>query len=890
MIFTGNQIRDKFLKYFENKGHSHIASASLLPFNDPTLFFTNAGMVPFKDIFTGREKRDYTKATTSQKCMRVSGKHNDLENVGRTPRHHTFFEMLGNFSFGDYFKKDAIHYAWDFLTNIVGIPKEWLWITVFTDDDEAEQIWINQEKVAKERIIRLGEKENFWSMGETGPCGPCSEIHVDLKQLHGEGIAKGNPGNNENDFMEIWNLVFMQFNRDESGRQTPLPKPSIDTGMGLERLAAVLQKKKSNYETDLFFPLIQEIAHKTNKTYRADKTDDEISVSMRVLADHIRAAVFLISDGVQPSNEGRGYVLRRIMRRAIRHGKMLGQTEAFFFTLIPTLIKLMGEAYPDLIKNESFITKVIKTEEERFLETLDRGMEMINEELSLLEKDKNKVFSGEKAFTLYDTFGFPFDLTELIASEKGFTVDKEQFDAEMEKQKGRARAAWKGSGQDAVADLYHELSNAGISTRFLGYETLNAESIIKALIVNGAQVQEAKEGTPVYVITKDTPFYGESGGQVGDKGSIVSATAQVQIDDTAKPLDGLFVHQGKVLTGTLKVGDNVSLKVNEIHRRPVMLNHTATHILHAALREILGDHVKQAGSLVDPTRLRFDFSHFEALTREQIEKIECRVNEVIQKNYVVTKEEMTQDEAKKKGALAFFGDKYGDKVRVVTVGPYSMEFCGGTHLNASGEIGCFKITGESSVASGVRRIEAVTGMAAVKEFQNLKRILDNVASVLKAPASELVVRIQKNSEEAKKLQKEISQLKTKVATSGVATGGSTSGGSTDYLAQVKEINGVKVLALEISLDDPKAIRDLGDQLKNKIGSGLVVIGTRAEGKATLTVMVTKDLTSKYQAGKIVGALAQIIGGKGGGRPDMAQAGGSLPDKLPEALAAVETLL
>ncbi len=899
-MLTGNEIRQSFLKYFEKKGHAHVDSASLIPFNDPTLFFTNAGMVPFKDLFTGREKRNYIRATTSQKCMRVSGKHNDLENVGRTPRHHTFFEMLGNFSFGDYFKKDAIHYAWEFLTQTIKIPKEWLWITVFTDDDEAADIWHTQEGVAKDRIIRLGEKENFWAMGETGPCGPCSEIHVDLKQVHGEGVATGNPGTNDTDFMEIWNLVFMQFNRDESGKMNPLPKPSIDTGMGLERLAAVLQKKKSNYDTDLFSPLIHAIAKNTGKNYGDNPEHD---VSMRVLADHIRASVFLISDGVQPSNEGRGYVLRRIMRRAIRHGKMLGQNEPFFFKLIPTLVDLMGEAYPDLIKNQSFVSKVIKTEEERFLETLAQGLIMIEEaitKLPLLKQEgvggsysKSQVFDGQLAFKLYDTYGFPLDLTELIVSEKGLSVDVPTFNSEMEKQKERARANWKGSGEAAVADTYHQLVSQGIHTTFLGYTTLEAESEIVSILSKGQLVKEAKEGLTVEVIVKETPFYGESGGQVGDRGFLVSKAAQMQVEDTQKPLNEIFSHQGKIITGTLKVGDKVSLKVNPIHRRPVMLNHTATHILHAALREILGDHVKQAGSLVEPHRLRFDFSHFEPLSREQIEKIELKVNEVIQANYSVTKEEMTQEQAKKKGALAFFGEKYGDKVRVVSIGPYSMEFCGGTHLNASGEIGCFKIINEASVASGVRRIEAVTGIGAIKEFQHLKHTLDEVAGVFKSSPADIVSRAQKITEDSKKLQKEVQTLKTKVAGLGFGSPpGSTgsTGSNTDPLSQVREVNGVKVLALELALDDPKAVRELGDQLKNKLGSGVLVLGSKNEDKVTLTVMVSKDLTQKYSAGKIIGELAPIIGGRGGGRPDMAQAGGNLPEKLAEALKAIDKLI
>ncbi|MDO8518731.1 MAG: alanine--tRNA ligase [Deltaproteobacteria bacterium] len=873
---TGNEIREKFLKYFEGKGHVRAASSSLIPANDPTLFFTNAGMVPFKDIFTCRQQSKFKRATTSQKCLRVSGKHNDLENVGRTPRHHTFFEMLGNFSFGDYFKKEAIDFAWDFLTNVCGIKKDFLWVTVFREDDDAAKLW--EKMVDPQRIIRMGEEDNFWSMGETGPCGPCSEIHVDLKKAYGEGASQGSPATHHDDFMEIWNLVFMQFNRDEKGKMTPLPKPSIDTGMGLERLAAVLQGKKSNYDTDLFQPLIRAVSAITKKSIG---TDPQTDVSLRVLADHIRATSFLISDGVLPSNEGRGYVLRRIMRRAIRHGKMLGMTKPFFYQIADTLTDEMGEAYPELKKNHDFIARVIKTEEERFLETLENGLQLINAEIAALEKSKKKGLSGEVAFKLYDTFGFPADLTQLIADEKGLSVDMAAFDREMEKQKERARSSWKGSGEEAVSEIYHELAKQLKPVTFVGYEKLEVEGKILALISGGKRVKEVSEGDEVELVADTTPFYAESGGQVGDQGVVSSAKGKLDVADTRRPVEGIITHRGKA-TGALKEGDKIKLTVSAALRRPTMLNHTATHILHAALREILGTHVKQAGSLVDPDRLRFDFNHFEAVTAEQIEKIEQRVNEVVLANYPVSKEEMALKEAQKKGALAFFGEKYGERVRVVSVGPYSTEFCGGTHLDASGEIGLFKITAESSVASGVRRVEAVTGMKAFLEFQKLEREVDEMATFLKAAPSDLPARVKKMAEKVKELEGEVSRLKSKLASGGFGGG--------DYMAQVKEIKGVKVLALEVDLDDPKALREFSDQVKNRLGSGIAVIGSKAGGKVALIVTVSADLTSKYNAGKIVSELAVVVGGRGGGRPDMAQAGGPLVEKLSEALQKITAIV
>ncbi len=874
----GREIREKFLKYFESKGHARVASASLLPANDPTLFFVNAGMVPFKDVFTGREKRAYTRATSSQKCMRVSGKHNDLENVGRTPRHHTFFEMLGNFSFGDYFKKEAIAFAWEFLTKEIGLDKDLLWITIFETDDEAGDIWHKEQGVPRDRIVKCGEKDNFWSMGETGPCGPCSEIHVDLKKLHGTGVAKGDPSNSE-DFMEIWNLVFMQYDRSSDGKLNPLPKPSIDTGMGLERLAAVLQKTKSNYDTDLFMPIIETASKRTKKKYGSEAETD---VSLRVLADHIRAAVFLVGDGIQPSNEGRGYVLRRIMRRAIRHGRLLGMREAFFFELIEPTISLMGGAYPDLISNQAFITKVIRTEEESFLKTLESGLQMIDNAIAETKASKGKILDGVMAFKLYDTFGFPIDLTEIIAEENGLSVDMSAFDREMEAQKKRARAAWKGSGQEKVGDLYHKLAQTGKTTLFEGYATMQTSSTITAILNGETFVESVNAGDQVEIFVKNTPFYGESGGQVGDVGQITSQSAQLKVTDTQKPVDGIFSHHAVVEKGSLKVGDEVSLTVDSAYRKAVMVNHTATHIMHAALRTILGDHVKQAGSVVDANKLRFDFSHFEALSSEQIEALETQVNQVIQANSQVTKEEMSLDDAKKKGALAFFGDKYGDRVRVVTVGDHSMEFCGGTHLNAAGEIGLFKIMGESSVASGVRRIEAITGMTAIQEFQKMDRLQREVAATLKTTPAELPERVAKLSEKTRELEREITKLKSKLASGG--------GSNEDYLSKVEDINGVRFLALEVDIDDAKALREFSDEVKNRLQSGIAVIASGAGDKAAFLVTVSKDLTERFQAGKLVAQIAAIVGGKGGGRPDMAQAGGPDVSKIKEALTKARELI
>lgn len=876
MAISGNDIRKKFLQYFESKGHTHVNSASLIPHNDPTLYFTNAGMVQFKNTFTGEEKRDYSRATTSQKCMRVSGKHNDLENVGRTARHHTFFEMLGNFSFGDYFKSEAIAFAWEFLTKEMQLPKEKLWITVFDDDDEAEKIWHEQEKIPMEKIKRMGEKDNFWSMGPTGPCGPCSEIHIEQDIPCGEGKSQEECklGECECDrFLEIWNLVFMQFDRGEDGKMTPLPKPSIDTGMGLERLAAVIQGKHSNYDCDLFTPILESIQKITLKKYGADEEDD---VSMRVLADHIRATVFLINDGVLPSNEGRGYVLRRIMRRAIRHGKRLGQERPFFYRLIEVVIREMKEAYPDLLENQTTIEKVILAEEERFFETLDKGLKILTEEMDVLKKENKKVLPGAISFKLYDTFGFPLDLTEIILQEHGFSVDHKGFDECMQEQKERARKGWKGTGQEKVQEVYFELENK-FATKFLGYDTLEATAKVEAIIQNGALVDSVSDGE-CEIVFDQTPFYAEGGGQTGDKG-FISGNVKAKITDTQKPTANVFIHSVKLESGTIKVGDQLQLQVTRNVRRATMRNHSATHLMHAALRKILGDHVRQSGSLVNSKILRFDFTHFEAIPVETLRQIEEEVNQAILENYPIEKEEMDQESAKQKGALAFFGDKYGDVVRVVSMGDYSVEFCGGTHLDVTSEIGSFKIISESSIAAGVRRIEAVTGYEAMKLSQTESQIVQDLTSKLKVKPEEIESRIEKYQSQIKSLEKDIEKLKAQALR----------GGAVDFLKDAVEVNGVKAAYHKADVEDAKGLQDIAIVILEKLGSGVAVVGAEVKGKASLLVMCTKDVTDKVQANKILQPLAELIGGRGGGKPERAQAGGtdvSGLDKIQSRLAEV----
>jgi len=874
------EIRESFLKFFEGKLHKRLKSSSLIPERDPTLFFTNAGMVQFKNVFLGLENIGTQRATTSQKCMRVSGKHNDLENVGRTHRHHTFFEMLGNFSFGDYFKKDAIAFAWEYLTQVLKLDKSRLWVTVFREDDEAEKLWKEISDIPPERILRLDEADNFWSMGETGPCGPCTEIHYDFDGPQGKTREDFLRGGETGRIMEIWNLVFMQFDRTADGTMKPLPKPSVDTGMGLERLACVVQGVYSNYDSDLFTPLLAKIAELCGKKYGVNETAD---VSMRVVADHIRAAVFLIGDGVMPSNEGRGYVLRRIMRRAIRHGRMLGLHEPFFFQIVPVLVGEMAGIYPEVVANQKFIEEVIRAEELRFLETLENGLEIIESAIAATKKSGKQTLPGEVAFKLYDTYGFPLDLTETIATESGLVVDHDEFERLMEEQRGKARAAWKGSGETKITEVHQELAAEGLATQFLGYQTLDCIAKLTAIIRDGQRVDEARAGDEVEIYCEYSPFYAESGGQVGDQGQIITPQALGEVKDTQKPVPDLIAHLTKVVQGTLRVGDEVHLKVNPITRSPTRLNHTATHLLHSALRKALGEHVKQAGSLVAPDKLRFDFSHFQPMTREEILAVEDLVNEKIREDIEVKKTEMKYDDAIQSGAMALFGEKYGDKVRVLKIEDFSTELCGGTHVDRTGEIGLFKITGESSVAAGVRRIEAITGATSLRYLRDLEEKWQGLARRLKAAPDEIPERIEKQAELVKKYEKELSQLKAKLASGGGS-------GEGDILKQVREVGGVKVLALRRDLDDLKTLRDFSDQVKNKLGSGVSVIGSAADGKATLIVRVSKDLTGRFDAGKLAKELAAMVGGSGGGKAEMAQAGGPQLEGLDGALQKVYELV
>jgi alanyl-tRNA synthetase len=874
---TGKEIRANFLKYFHDLGHTIVPSSSLIPHNDPTLLFANAGMNQFKDLFLGLEKRDYIRACSSQKCVRAGGKHNDLEQVGRTARHHTFFEMLGNFSFGDYFKKEAIAFAWEFLTKELDLDKKRLYVTVFRDDDEAADIWHSQEGVPKERIFRFGEKDNFWSMGDTGPCGPCTEIFWD----HGPTVGCGRPdctvGCDCDRYMEIWNNVFMQFNRDEQGRLTPLPKPSVDTGMGLERIACVLQGVKSNYDTDLLQEIIQYVARLSGKVYDADSRD---GVSMRVIADHSRAVTFLICDGVLPSNEGRGYVLRRIIRRAARHAKMLGFADPVLYRTVEAVNGIMGEAYPELPERADYIVKVIRAEEERFAETLDRGLAILNDEMTFLKQHDKSVVPGEIVFRLYDTYGFPLDLTADIAAGEGFTLDETGFAVCMEKQREQAREHWKGSGEEGIAEIHKALYTEGVRSRFVGYEGKTAYSVIKMLLKNGEKVREAGPDEVVEVITDITPFYGEAGGQAGDTGHISTGSGQLQVVSTIRPYPELIIHRAKVVKGKVKEGEAADLIVAGGEREATERNHTATHLLQSALRQVLGEHVKQSGSLVAPERLRFDFTHFSQMTVDELRRVEEIVNGFIMENAQVRSQEMSVKDAMESGATALFGEKYGDRVRVVTVGEVSAELCGGTHVRAAGDIGFFKIVTETGIAAGVRRIEAFTGKGALHYVQKLEEDQKKIEKVVKAEGGDPVEKIERLLSRQKELQREIETLQARL--NAVA--------STDLLARVREIAGVKVLAIKVEKGDPKGLRELADTLKDRLGSGVIVLACENEGKANLLVAVTKDHTARFRAGELIKKLAPIIGGSGGGKPDLAQAGGSLVGKLDEALECIYTLI
>ena len=858
-----SDIREKFLKFFESKGHSIVRSSPLVPGNDPTMLLTNSGMVQFKDVFLGLDTRPYSRATSVQRCVRAGGKHNDLENVGYTARHHTFFEMLGNFSFGDYFKRDAIKFAWELLTVVYGLPADKLTITVYFEDDEAYDIWANEIGVPKERIIRIGDNkgaryasDNFWQMADTGPCGPCTEIFYD----HGADIWGGPPGSAEEDgdrFIEIWNLVFMQFNRDESGTLTPLPKPSIDTGMGMERLAAVLQHVHSNYEIDLFQNLIRAAARETG-------IDDLGNNSLKVIADHIRSASFMIVDGIIPSSEGHGYVLRRIIRRALRHGHKLGQTKPFFYKLVADLDLEMGEAYPELRNVKDRVASVLKAEEERFGETLENGMKILEAQLA---KDPNNL-DGATAFTLYDTYGFPLDLTADICRERNITLDEAGFAAAMEQQKKTARAAGKFK---MVANVEY----AGEKTKFVGYDALAHNTHVLALYADGVKVDELKAGQAGIVVLDTTPFYAESGGQVGDQGVIGAGGVRFEVKDTLKIQADVFGHHGVLREGSLKVGDTVDAQVDTVKRGRTIRNHSATHLMHKALREVLGSHVQQKGSLVDPDKTRFDFSHPQALTADEIAQVETIVNREILENHPTQSHHMSFDDAVKHGAMALFGEKYGDTVRVLDIGT-SKELCGGVHVTRTGDIGLFKIVSEGGVAAGIRRVEAVTGEGALALVQSINRKLVEAAGALKTSPDELGTRIAQVQDQVKVLEKEVAALKSKLAA-----------GQGDELAgKAVDVNGIKVLAATMEGADVATLREAMDKLKDKLQTAAIVLASVADGKVSLIAGVTKDATGKVKAGELVNFVAQQVGGKGGGRPDMAQAGGTDPSGLPAALAGV----
>jgi alanyl-tRNA synthetase len=860
-----SEIRTRFLKYFERNGHAIVASSPLVPGNDPTLLFTNAGMVQFKDVFLGQDKRPYVRATTSQRCVRAGGKHNDLENVGYTARHHTFFEMLGNFSFGDYFKRDAIRFAWELLTKEFGLDPARMWVTVYQDDDEAYDIWAKDIKVPRERIARIGDKpggqkyqsDNFWQMGDTGPCGPCTEVFWD----HGPGIEGGPPGTPDADgdrYIEIWNLVFMQFNRDESGTLHPLPKPSVDTGMGLERVAAVLQGVHSNYEIDLFQDLIEAAA-------RATGTRDLTSNSLKVIADHIRACSFLVTDGVIPGNEGRGYVLRRIIRRAIRHGYKLGQKQPFFHTLVDDLAKVMGEAYPELVQDKTRVAGVLRQEEERFAETLDNGMGVLE---SALHRE-DRMLDGETVFKLYDTYGFPVDLTADIARERGFQVDLAGFEAAMGEQRERARAASRFHMQPAVG-------YRGQATQFQGYTTLKLQGRILALYQEGSEVNSIQAGDEAVIVLDRTPFYAESGGQVGDSGQLVSGHGVFEVQDTQKIQAEVYGHRGVLKTGRLTVSDEVSAQVNAERRARAAYNHSATHLMHAALRRVLGRHVQQKGSLVDAWKTRFDFSHDKPMSAEEMREVERLVNEEVRRNHTVEARLMKYDEAIKHGAIALFGEKYGDEVRVIGMGEFSTELCGGTHVARTGDIGFFKIVAQSAVAAGIRRVEAVTAQGALDFVQQQTTALEGVAEMLKAHPMEIGSRLNQIMDNVRGLEKELARLKSKVAASQ----------GEDLADQAIAVGKACVLAARLDGADAKSLRETVDKLKDKLKSAAVVLASSDGAKVTLIAGVTDDLTAKVKAGELVNFVAQQVGGKGGGRPDMAQAGGTDAAALPKALASV----
>ncbi|MBI4620902.1 MAG: alanine--tRNA ligase [Desulfobacterales bacterium] len=872
---TGSEIRQRFLKYFEKKGHAIVGSSSLIPKQDPTLLFTNAGMVQFKGVFLGEEKREYSRAVTSQKCVRAGGKHNDLENVGVTARHHTFFEMLGNFSFGDYFKEEAIEMSWEFLTRELGLPHDEMWITVFKDDNEAFDIWRDRIGAPDSKIIRMGEEDNFWAMGETGPCGPCSEILIDQGKDVGCGKSTCKAGCDCDRFLELWNLVFMQFDRNSDGALTPLPKPSIDTGMGLERISAVVQGVKTNYDTDLFKVLIDFVEEISERKYDDNQRDD---VSMKVIVDHSRAITFLIGDGALPSNEGRGYVLRRIMRRAARHGKMLGLDKPFLYRVSGTVVDVMREAYPELANARNYIAKIIHNEEERFSQTLSSGLAILNEEMERLKDSKEKQIPGYLLFKLYDTYGFPVDLACDAVKDEGFAIDEKGFQKAMNEQRKRAKESWKGSGEEGVSEIYKRLVKDKIESSFSGYESegIDISGSVLAIIKDGKEVESAYEGDYIEVVTKHTPFYGESGGQIGDTGAIINDFLFFEVEDTLRPLPNLIVHRGEIKKGSIKKDDKVSFRLSKDKRQKIANNHTATHLLHSALREVLGDHVKQSGSLVAFERLRFDFTYFSQITSRELLMVEERVNQKIRENIEIETHVMPVTRALESGATALFGEKYGNEVRVVEIPGYSKELCGGTHTRRTGDIGIFKIINESGIAAGVRRIEALTGEEALRHINKEEDILEEIGLILKARKDEIVDKVEKLLRHNKNLEKEVESLQGRFA----------SKQSEDLLDLIKEVEGINVLSVKVNIDNQKGLRELADKLRGRLKSGIVLLAGQKDKDIMLVLVVTKDITNRFDAGKIINEIAGMVGGSGGGRPDMAQAGGNNLKYLDKALESI----
>ena len=873
------EVRQKFLDYFKAHGHEVVTSSSLRPKDDPSLLFTNAGMVQFKGLFLGEEKRSYTRAATSQKCVRAGGKHNDLDNVGYTPRHHTFFEMLGNFSFGDYFKEEAIEWGWELLTEGYGLPGDKLCVSIYKDDDEAYEIWTGKMGIPDDRIVRLGEKDNFWAMGDTGPCGPCSEIHLDQGPSLGCGQPGCAPGCDCNRYLEIWNLVFTQFDRDPDGTLTPLPRPNIDTGMGLERLTAVVQGVTSNYDTDIFGGLISHIEDLSQRAYGDDEKQD---VAFRVISDHARAVTFLIGDGIMPSNEGRGYVLRRIIRRAIRFGQLLGLKDSFLRPVCSKVVEVMGQDYDELLRSRSFIEGVVSNEEGRFSDTLHHGMRVLDEEINNIRAKEGNTIPGDVAFRLYDTFGLSVDIVEDVARDEGLNLDMEGYGKAMTRQRRLSQESWRGSGEEEIPEAIRGLMGRSITARFLGYETLVSEAQVVAVFSEGKEISLHEADTHAEVVLDQTPFYGEAGGQVGDTGWLTNGEGlRFRVTKTLKYGQDLIIHKGHLESGRLAIGETVEAHVDEEKRNATALNHSATHLLHSALREVLGDHVKQAGSLVSPERLRFDFSHFTQVSSDKLMEVEQIINRHIRANLPIDTNEMSREDAMKTGATAIFEERYGDRVRLVRVGGgVSMELCGGTHTGRTGDIGLFRIVGEGSVAANVRRIEALTGAVALGHDQRQERDLKSVANLLKAAPDKVGERLERLLKDMRDKESEIESLKANFLAKKSDT----------FLSGVKEIGGIKVVSQELEADSQKEIRETADRIRDKLNSGIILLGAKAHGKAMLTCVVTKDLTDRFKAGEIIGRLSSIVGGRGGGRPDMAQGGGGQTENLGKALEAIYGLL